>query len=313
MRSISKKKQKWTDFYLGDKVSSEALETTKCPICGTDKSSKLFFKYYRRLVKCQKCHLIYTNPRIKKEYIKKLYSSHYFKNNQSSVVGYKNYQADETKIRLTFKRRILEIMKNIKTGKLLDLGCAMGFFVDESQKLGWQADGIEISDYAVKYSQTQLHLNIKQGDIQDVHLENNRYDLITMWDVIEHLSDPKDVLNKINKALNKDGVLVFSTPDIGSIPAKVSGHHWIGYKLSDEHLTYFSLETLKLLCEKTGFKIIKTRHIGKYVSFSLFAERLGDYSKGLGKIAQMVNFLIPKSLKFYLNPLDIICVNAKKI
>ena len=132
-----------------------------------------------------------------------------------------------------------------------------------------------------------------------------------MWDVIEHLTNPIEALQALKRALKKNGMIVFSTPNVGSIPAKLTKHKWIGYKLSDEHLTYFSKKTFALLLEKTGLSLVSNKHVGKYVNLSLFADRIGLYNKAVGTIFSTAQFVLPKDLSFYVNPFDIMCVYAK--
>ena len=112
--------------------------------------------------------------------------------------------------------------------------------------------------------------------------------------------------------LKNEGLIVFTTPDVGSIPAKIAKHRWIGFKLSDEHLTYFSPETINILCQKAGLEIVKTHHVGKYVSFSLFTERLKHYSKIASNLISALANKISPSWNFYLSAFDIICVYARK-
>lgn len=304
---------KWLKYVFQKNLPQNLLTNTPCPLCNSNTFKKMYPKIYPRLVQCQKCNLIYTNPRLKNQYLRKLYSSDYYNNNISDIVGYQNYQVDELQIRQTFKKRLTNINSLCKHGELLDIGCAMGFFMDEAKKQNWQVSGIDISKYAANHAKKSLGLHVDISSLQQTTLPQNKFDLITMWDVIEHLPNPKTALVKLHSALKKNGLLVFSTPNVGSLPAMVTKSKWIGYKLSDEHLTYFSSLTINKLCRDSGFKIIKMHSIGKYVSFSLFANRLHIYNKQLGTVASLINKLVPKNFFFYINPLDIICVYAKKI
>lgn len=298
---------------LNGSVPKQLLKEIPCPLCGSSKKTKVYLQHYPRLVKCLSCSLIYTNPRLKKENLENLYVREYFQNENSSVFGYQNYLGDENKIRKTFIKRLKTIEKIKSPGSLLDVGCAMGFFMDIAQNNGWQTKGIDISEFATSFAKNKLNLDVKTGNIQEFNLPDNSFDLITLWDVIEHLDDPLTCLKKINLALKKDGLLVFSTPNVASLPAKLARHRWVGYKLSDEHLTYFSPQTIALLCKKTGFRVVKSHSLGKYVSLSLFADRLSLYSKTAGKFFKFIDYFFPKTFNLYLSAFDIICVYAKKI
>ena len=290
----------------------EYLKDTSCPLCGSNRYIQKYPQYYPRIVSCLKCELIYTNPRLKNRYLKELYSEEYFKNDHSSILGYSNYLQDQKNIVKTFDKRLKSIETFVSPGKLLDIGCATGFFMHSAKMRGWKVEGVEISEYAASYAKESFGFKIYVGDVLQIDLPANTYDLITLWDVIEHLTNPLEVLRVLKRALKKNGLLVFSTPDVESLPARLTKHKWIGYKLSDEHLTYFSKKTVALLLEKAGFTLVSSKHVGKYVSSSLFIDRLGLYNKVVGTVLNTAHFALPKDLSFYVNPFDIMCVYAKK-
>lgn len=293
-------------------IPEDFLEKIACPLCRSKNFRKVYPQHYPRLVACRKCQLIYTNPRIKTGHLHKLYTKTYFKNQNSSVFGYDNYLADEARIRQTARRRLQKIMTYKKSGRLLDLGCAVGFFLDEARKENWQVNGVEISQFASEYARKKLKLPVITADLLRASFPMKSFDVITLWDVIEHVSQPEKLLKKVHSWLKNDGLLVFSTPDVGSLPARLTGHRWIGYKLSDEHLVYFSLETITAFLEKTGFEITTYHHLGKHVSFELFANRVKIYSNLIGKLLIYLNKFIPKRFSFYMSAFDIICIYARK-
>lgn len=295
-----------------DGIPTELLEYIPCSLCGSKNYTKLYPHYYPRLVQCQACGLIYTNPRMKKSGLKKLYTKTYFQNTNSSVYGYDNYLADEVKIRKTAQRRLNKIEKFKSPGKLLDLGCATGFFLDEARKNGWKVSGVEISAFAANYAQEKLKLPVQNKDLFAAHFKPKSFDVITMWDVIEHIPQPAKTVQKLTSYLKDDGLLVFATPDVGSLPARLTKYRWIGYKLSDEHLSYFSLETLTELLKKADMEIAHHHPVGKHVSFELFSNRVGIYNEFLGATLSKLNNVIPKDFSFYMSAFDIICVYAKK-
>lgn len=287
------------------------LEQVNCPLCRSDKFAKLYPHYYSRIVRCKNCNLIYTNPRLKKNYLKNLYSEEYFNNENSGVLGYEHYVKDEENIKKTFERRLKKIEKIIKPGKVLDIGCATGFFMQTAINKGWEAEGIEISEYAASIGKKNK-LKIYNEDLSKIKLGKKKYDLITLWDLIEHVTDPVKTLKKVHSILKKGGIIAMTTPDVGSIPAKITRHKWVGYKLSDEHLTYFSRKTIFQLLEKSGFTPISFNHTGKYVNFYLFADRVGLYNKPVGNLLKILGKVLFRNTKFYISAFDIMCVYAKK-
>jgi hypothetical protein len=132
-----------------------------------------------------------------------------------------------------------------------------------------------------------------------------------MWDLIEHLRDPTGTLRRLAGALKEDGMLVLSTPDVESLPARVMGERWLGWQLRNEHLYYFSHTTLERMLNAVGLEVTEERHIGKHVTFDLFVDRLALYGRPAAALLRYVRRLFPAPLSFYVNPLDIICIYAR--
>lgn len=288
------------------------LEIILCPLCKEKGWKKLYPKHHARIVQCISCGLIYTNPRLKPRFLKHLYSEEYFKNNNSHVMGYTDYVKDEENITKTFLKRLRAIEKYAKKGRLLDVGCATGFFLNSARENGWSVEGVEVSDFAADFARKRFDLQVYKGDISTINLPKNRYDVITLWDVIEHVTDPINVLKHLRMNLTDNGILVITTPDADSIPARLAKHMWMGYKLSDEHLMYLSKKTIENLLERAGLAMIDNHHVGKHVYFSLFANRVGMYSKLAGKLLNLFGKVLPHTLSFYVSAFDIMCVYAKK-
>lgn len=312
MENIIKKREKTRKGFIKEDWPKSYLEKINCPLCKSSSFKKLYPSYYERLVQCIICGLIYTNPRLKKKYLKHLYSKEYFQNENSTHFGYENYLEDQEKIIATFTNRVKKIEPFKEKGKLLDIGCATGFFMKAAKNRGWDVTGVEISDFAAQYAHKHFKFKVYTKDFLTLSLKNEKYDLITMWDVIEHFYDPILALKKVNSVLKKDGLVVISTPDVDSWPSKVMKERWVGYKLSDEHLTYFSPPTISQLLNKAGFTIVKTAHVGKHVSLPMLADRATIYNPLLGRIIRASQSVLPKNHFLYVNPFDIMCIYAKK-
>ncbi|MCX6760359.1 MAG: class I SAM-dependent methyltransferase [Candidatus Nealsonbacteria bacterium] len=284
-----------------------------CKICGSFDLKVFPNKYFKNtLLRCQKCGLIFVYPQPEFCMIKNIYAQNYFKNSSSHSIGYENYLKDKPNIMKTFERRL----KNIealypKKGEILDLGCAMGFFLEVAKNHGWNPHGVEISEYASNIAKKRFGNNIFNGVLNQACFLEDSFDIITMWDYLEHIPDPSFELSLIWKLLKKGGMVILSTPNANSLPHKIFRDRWMGYK-DQEHLYYFSEKNMRTLLQKNGFKILKSERTGKHISLSLFIKRLNLYSKPLADISR---FLTPEKISdfsFYINPLDIICFYAEK-
>lgn len=312
MQNIIQERKKTKKGFQEDDWPANYLENILCPLCSSKKATRLYPQAYKRLVKCSDCQLVYTNPRLKKGYLKHLYSKDYFCNTESVHFGYENYIGDEKKIVTTFKKRLNEIEKIANKGKLLDVGCATGFFMKAADEMGWSVTGNEISEFAASYAKKNYKFKVFTEDFTKATIPQNSFDLITMWDVIEHFYNPIEAIKKAFKLLRDDGTLVLSTPNVNSYPARLMQARWVGYKLSDEHLTYFSLDTISKLLEKSGFQVVKKTHIGKHVSIPMLADRASIYNPLLGSLIKSSTPLLPSNYFLYVNPFDIMCIYAKK-
>ncbi len=296
------------------RVSQSAIRTAiACNLCGSGDVRPYCPENGLGLVQCQDCELVYVGARPSPEELYALYGETYFHNDESGVVGYSDYIADEANIRRTAQRRFDHIERFIQPGRLLDVGCAMGFFIDEVAKRGWQVEGLDVSAFAVQYVRERFGHVAHHGSLTEVPLEAGKYDLITMWDVIEHVPDPTAYVRRAAQLLRSGGILELATPDIGSLPARLTGKRWIGYKLSEEHVYYFSVKTLTRLLEEAGFEVAHIRHIGKYVTLRLFLDRLGFYAPWLSRPLQWLERVFNISTRaFYVNPLDIVAITARR-
>jgi 2-polyprenyl-3-methyl-5-hydroxy-6-metoxy-1,4-benzoquinol methylase len=189
-------------------------------------------------------------------------------------VGYKDYEADK-QFHIINSRKLLKIIESYKDkGTLLEVGCALGFFLEEAKARGWDVYGTELSDYAGEKARGR-GLNVFSGDIIDAGFENNFFDAITCLGTIEHLQDPAAIVKKVSQILKDDGLFVISTPDAGGF---IGGRRF-QYK-PKEHLYYFTKKTIMKTLVKEDFKIllINREWVTKPVHF--IVERFEYYFPG---------------------------------
>lgn len=280
-----------------------------CNFCKSTYQSVLY-KNNPHLAVCNNCGLVFTNLQMTIKGMIHFYNEDYFISTNPMAKGYENYFNDKENIIKTFERRLNIIHRYCKNhGKLLDVGCAAGFFLNVASHRGWDNYGIDISRICSRYARENFNIKVENNLFVNANFPDAYFDLITMWDYLEHSITPCDDIIKAAKLLKSEGLLVIATPDISSLPARIFKANWIGIKL-EEHFYYFSKSVLlKFLAEK-GFKILRVSYIGKYVSLSMLADRLIFYNKYL-------HLVLAKALKrfkmsFYCNPLDIMLIIARK-
>lgn len=257
---------------------------------------------------------MFVSPRPDAHELYALYGETYFQNSDSGTVGYTNYIQDEANIRKTFRRRLRRLERFVtRKGAALDVGCAAGFFMAEADARGWQVEGLDVSSFAVNYTRDHFGFPARQGSFTELPFEAQHYDLITLWDVIEHVPDPKAYIERAAELVKRGGMIALATPNVDSLPAHLTGKRWVGYKLSEEHLYYFSRQTLTRMLDKAGFEVIDTYPVGKYVTLRLFLDRLGMYLPPLAQGLQALERAFRLSeWSLYVNPFDIIAITARK-
>jgi 2-polyprenyl-3-methyl-5-hydroxy-6-metoxy-1,4-benzoquinol methylase len=248
------------------------------------------------------------------EELRAVYGEAYFRNSRSEEMGYEDYERDRYCIVKTAGRR-LDLIERYQQerGRLLDVGCALGFFLEAAQHRGWQVDGVDISAHATEYAKTELGIPARCGQLEEVGFEPESYDLLTLWDVIEHVPDPVAHLRYCRSLLRDSGVVVISTPDIGSLVARATRERWMGFKLAEEHLYYFNRQTLSLALDRAGFEVLHLQAIGKDVSLDFFTRRLGLYAPRVASaLARGIEMTGLGRASVYVNPRDIVMALARK-
>jgi len=235
------------------------MEQVNCVLCGSIDARPLFEGEDRRhhiegrftLVKCRRCGLVYLHRRPSPTAIGQYYPDDY-----EPFIGLhrQHYETDAIK-RRGFRRRCQFVAERKLGGRLLDVGAATGEFLAEMRTYGdWELVGIEPNPKAASFAIKQHGLDIHQGDLASVTFPAQFFDVVTMWDVLEHVPDPRQCLESVRGILRKDGVLIVQIPNLLSWESRLFGSLWIGWDLP-RHLSLFTLETLAALLQETGFVI----------------------------------------------------------
>ncbi len=227
--------------------------TQACPICQADQATPFYAKHGYTIVACTACHMRYVSPMPTPEEIAAHYQKvEYFAG--ESEQGYLSY-ADMKKALLPhFQRRLQIIEAQLpQRGKILDVGCAAGYFLEQARQRGWQISGIELSQAMARSAEDLLQVPI-QTSLTAV--PDRDFGAITLWEVIEHLPDPIGTLRQLRDRLRPGGVIMLSTPNNGHWQALRAKEQWVGYR-PPSHLQYFTRETLADTLRRAGFEHIE--------------------------------------------------------
>lgn len=238
-------------------MSSEERAADPCIICGHNDHEHVFTKEGFDLVRCCSCHLVFVLKQPDMVELEKMYS---IESGYHDKYAYG--EADLTWETERAHRHLGDIRRHKASGRLLDVGCSAGFFLKEARAAGWDVCGVELSEGTAAIARQRFGLDVRTGVLTDDLFAPGSFDVVTLWDVIEHLKDPISILTTAKRLLKRDGVLLIETPNIdGLFPRwsyKVASllDYW-PHPEPPGHLFQFSKKTIKRLLEMAGFQTVE--------------------------------------------------------
>ena len=190
-------------------------QAVPCALCGASETRRLYTKWGWGIERCRRCTLVFANPRAPEAAILARYSADYFWKEYLPAAGAPGGQVDLAQM----DRRhapMLDLIKTHASGggrRLLEVGTGAGLFLKAAARAGWEASGLELSEEGAAFARDRLGLDVRQERAEQMSFAPATFDVAVMFDVIEHLFDPKAVLAATRRALKPDGILVVSTPN----------------------------------------------------------------------------------------------------
>lgn len=235
------------------------------------------------IVVCRECGMIYENPRFSEEVILQGYMSANDAGHDSQYLMRVN----------SFYRSLNSLQAHLPPAgtKVLDVGTAGGGFLEAAKKFGYDAVGLEPSRFLVEQGKRR-GLNIEQGTLDNHPFEPASFDMVCLWDVLEHVVNPKTNLLKIRGLLKPGGVLLINYPDIGTWQAKLAGRRF--WWLLSVHLHHFSQESIRKICTRTGFEVFRFQRYWQTLEFGYLEDMAIHYKIPLSKVLKQ---LTPKFIQ----------------
>lgn len=222
---------------------------TDCLICNSPSLRPLEGYEEHHLVECRSCRFVFSNSIPSEEELLEYYSGDYDRTAYFSPVTEKRYN------------ELLDSFETYKrTGRILDIGCGYGFFLETAKKRGWEVYGTEVSREACDKCEAK-GIKMHYGKFETCDFEDGYFDIVVSFEVIEHLQNPQEIIKCTNRVLRSGGLLYLTTPNFNS---------YLRYRLKSNydvidypnHLSYYTAVTLRLLVEKFGFKTLSTKTTG---------------------------------------------------
>jgi SAM-dependent methyltransferase len=267
-----------------------------------DECDFVFRKNGFDIYECRDCHTQFCGLDTDEEsYLAKNYSDAYF---FEGGAGYPDY-LEEKDILIKHGDYYANILKKIiSPGRMLDVGAAAGFLMSGFQQNGWQCTGIEPNKHMAEFGKHKLKLSLKTGDIE--HFESNdKFDLISMIQVIGHIFNLDMALNNVSSLLKDNGLLLIECWDRGSLASKLWGRKWHEYS-PPSVINWYTKKSLRQIMERHGYKLLTTGRPKKQISLEHALSLVSNEIKLFRQIKTIVNKVAKsKDIYFTYPPFDL--------
>ena len=326
--------ERWTVFYelIAGKAKSlidpatgsidgRYTELVNCPVCKSSSNEPYIIKDGFTYVKCRVCDFIYSNPQLTWEAIEKGYND----------IEVRSYFLNELLIPFVepgqqkgFQERLnrISLLLTSKTRRLLDIGCAAGNFLKIAGEMGFDAEGLELDDINVRYAKEKRSLNAHMNTLDEMEYPESTFDVVTLWDVLEHLSEPMQTLREVSRVMRRGGIIGISTINHACANQKILKAQW-RYWMPPDHICSFTPPILRKMLKEAGFTVISEEHTYMFevleeqklhfLSFSSKKDPISRLSNRIKKIAYVALAKTTQAIFGAMKSGDIITVLARKI
>lgn len=260
-----------------------------CVLCGSTERLPVFDTVPYAVVRCGACGLARVSPMPGEGDRGRINDAIY------SAVEYRDRYFKDRGNFLRWFRRKLRLIERYRPGKgrILDIGCSYGFFVEEALRRGWDAYGCELNPVTAAAAKAGAGGRVHSGPLETMDFSGG-FDVITLWDVIEHQPDPRDFMQKVSAMLKPGGILCVQAPNFGSYIAGLKGAAW-DWLTPGDHLYFFTPDSLALTARKAGCRVL---HAETWEPTRYFIDSLIGLNEHKGPAAEMYRATLVRIARF---------------
>ncbi|MBS3762564.1 MAG: class I SAM-dependent methyltransferase [Planctomycetes bacterium] len=235
----------------------EEVETVLCDLCGGNSHRRVVEENGFWMVRCRDCGLVFCNPRPTPDEMTRFYAD-YFQPESEDLW--------EEQMRRPFQKEGVDFLNSVmKPDRVLDVGCAHGFFLRMMRETGWECVGVEPSPDAARYASEKLNLEVHSGHVEDAPFARGSFGAATLWYVLEHVPNPTAVLSHAARLLRPGGYLILRVPNanvkVDRMLALLGNFGRRFFLINPpRHLYDYNTSTIRKLLRKTGFKVLKMQN-----------------------------------------------------
>lgn len=254
----------------GERATPTSTSAESCALCGGVQSKLILHAKGRTVAECRECGLRALSPMPSLGEMVAI--------NEETVHPFFNAcLEDEESYRVYFAHKLDDLQRYRPAGRLLDVGCGAGFFLDAARARGYDVAGVDLSPVPVAYARDTLGIDVSLGSLYDFRAPDGSFGVVTIFQTIEHDPDPAALCDELYRILAPGGVLMVTTPAADGFVARVMGRRWFGYR-NVEHVSFFTRLSLRHALERSGFEFefLNVEH-GKRLSPKYVLNRLINY------------------------------------
>lgn len=301
-----------------------AIEVRSCHICSESRYEARYEFQESRIVRCENCGFMWLDPKPSEDEVSQVYNHNYFKNelffdnSQTTLFGYADYTLERLNRQREFDnlvRRGLHYLNSAapkssrpageseSKSMWLDIGCGLGYLLDCAYDYGFDVVGVEFNSHAIESITRRYRYRVEHASVLNSGFDEERFDVISMTDVIEHLHDPRATVQRMFDLTKPGGVAIVTTMDSDSLSSRILGKRLEDFRRTREHLYFFNRSTATRLLEDAGYQVISIKSYGHTFELGFLSDRIGLISKRLGKLAKyLVQRLDLNQVRVHINP-----------
>lgn len=274
-------------------IPEEMLRSRPCPTCGATEAVPELEKDHLQLARCAACDLVYVTPTFEEEHYKQVYGSQSYQD----IVRDLGINSHDYRVERFGRERVGLMSAHLRPDgghvpRYLDVGCSTGFVVEAAREAGWEAIGIDLNPSAIDFGRGR-GLDLRTVALEDAGFEPNSFDAVSLFDVLEHLIDPRRILETAVRLLVPGGILFLYVPNYDSASRLLMGAH-AHFIWPTHHLNYYTPTTIRDLMTRHGLVAEYVVTEGLDIEDYRWHRRevLGKTDDGLAEIADVLQFLV---------------------